>query len=62
MYLNESTNKYVLIGTVQGGGYDCRDGTLSNWQGQTDGIWNKVTEHMEWREENMRKLEETICK
>jgi len=62
MYLNKSTNKYVLIGTVQGGGFDCRDGNVYTWEGTTDGMWNKVTEHMGWIEKNMRQLGETICR
>ena len=34
---------YELSGTVNGGGFDCRDGNISNKVEQReDGYWNKV--------------------
>ena len=62
MYLNESSSRYVLIGTVNGNGYDCRTGEVREFEGQRDGIWNKVSAHMEWIEENMRQLGQQICR
>ena len=62
MYLNESSSRSVLIGTVNGNGYDCRTGLVGEFEDQRDGIWNKVSAHMDWIEENMRQLGEQICK
>ena len=61
MYLNESVSRYTLIGTVFGNGYDCTSNEVNMFEGQTDGIWNKVSEHMHWLEDNMRQLGEQIC-
>jgi len=62
MYYNKTTFRYVLIGTVHGGGYDCRYDTVSNFEGSDNGLWNKVSAHMEWIKDTMEELGETICK
>ena len=62
MYLNKSSSRYVLIGTVHGLGYDCRTHDVNLFEDQTDGIWNKISAHMDWIEENMRQLGQQICK
>ena len=62
MYLNETTSSYILIGTVRGNGFDCRTARVVLFEGQTDGMWNKVQAHMEWIVENMRELGEMICR
>jgi len=62
MFYNKTTSKYVLIGTVSGEGYDCRTDTTSYFERTTDGIWNKVSAHMEWIKKKMDELGETVCK
>ena len=58
MYLNKTTEKYILIGTVQGSGYDCREDTVSAFEGSTNGVWNKVSAHMEWIKKIMEEMGE----
>ena len=62
MYYNNATSRYVLIGTVYGGGYDCRTDKVSKFEGSENGVWNKVSAHMEWIKDTMEGLGETICK
>ena len=62
MYLNECSSRYVLIGTVFGFGYDCTTGKVREFEDERDGIWNKVSAHMEWIEDNMRQLGQQICR
>ena len=56
-----TTIRFTLIGTVVGFGYDCTLGRVSKFENQTDGIWNKVSEHMEWVEKQMKEMDETVC-
>jgi len=35
--------RWTIIGTVSGGGYDCRDGEVNGKQ-----KWNKVSAHLDW--------------
>jgi len=60
MFYNETTSKYVLIGTLQGGGYDCREDQVNLFQGYKVGVWNKVSAHMEWIKKTMDELGETL--
>ena len=62
MYLNRSSSRYVLIGTVNGFGYDCGTHRVHMFEDQTDGIWNKVSAHMDWIEDNMKQFGQQICK
>ena len=62
MFYNETTSRYVLIGTVFGQGYDCRKNYVNKFEGTTDGIWNKVSAHMEWIQRAMEELGEKVCK
>ena len=62
MYYNETTSRYVLIGTVQGHVYDCRMDRVAKFEGSDNGVWNKVSAHMEWIKDTMEGLGETICK
>ena len=62
MYYNKTTSRYVLIGTVQGHGYDCRTDDVTEFEDSTNGVWNKVSAHMEWIQETMKGLGEKICK
>ena len=62
MYLNESTTRFVVIGTVFGNGYDCDKEVLNEFEGSRDGVWNKVSAHMEWIGDTMKELGEKVCK
>ena len=61
MYYEKKSNQYVLIGTVKGHGYDCRDDNVTKFEGSTNGVWNKVSAHMEWIQDTMDKLGEKGC-
>ena len=52
MYYNNTTSRYVLIGTV----------TAGRIKGSDNGVWNKVSAHMEWIKDTMEGLGETICR
>jgi len=62
MYFDSSSGRYVLIGTVQGGGYDCRHDTVAVFEGSDNGVWNKVSAHMEWIQQTMGRLGQRVCK
>ena len=62
MFYDEGSARFVLIGTVQGGGYDCRRDKVNSFEGSTNGVWNKVSAHMEWIQETMESLGEHVCK
>ena len=34
--------RWLLIGTVLGGGFDCKTGKYSNFENSNNGIWNNV--------------------
>merc|ERR1711874_545064 len=42
------TERWGIIGTVYGGGYNCKTGKTSKFEGEEVGIWNKVSAHTEW--------------
>jgi len=50
---NSDSSRWVIIGTVRGGGYNCKDGEVNELEGHDDGIWNKVSAHTEWILENI---------
>ena len=62
MYYNQTTSRYVLIGTVYGAGHDCRTDKVKYFEGSDNGVWNKVSAHMEWIKDTMEGLGETICR
>ena len=62
MYNNRTTNKWTLIGTVSGDGYDCRTDRVSTVEGSNNGLWNKVASHMKWVEKTMANLGEPLCR
>jgi len=51
MIRDRSTKKYILIGTVMGGGYDCGSDNMTSFEGSVDGVWNKVSAHTDWIKE-----------
>ena len=38
------TLKQQLLGTVWGGGYNCKTGEITLFEGEKVGVWNKVCE------------------
>ena len=62
MYFNKTTFRYVLIGTVQGNGYDCETDAVYEFAGSTNGVWNKVSAHMQWIQDTMEELGEKGCR
>ena len=62
MFFNKTTQSFVLIGTVNGGGYDCRTDLVDTFEESTNGVWNKVSAHMDWIKKTMDELGETSCK
>jgi hypothetical protein len=42
MYRDEASKKWIIIGTVNGGGFDCRTGEVNTFEGTDNGLWNKV--------------------
>ena len=36
------TSIHPIPGTVKGGGFDCRDGTVDAFDGHKEGVWNRV--------------------
>ena len=61
IFLNDSSRRWTLFGTLQGGGYDCGSDTVYTFEGSDIGLWNKVGFHMEWIQKTMKDLGETIC-
>ena len=61
MYLNISTYQWTVIGTLQGNGYNCRTDRLHHFEGSTNGVWNKVTQHIEWIVNTMESIGELVC-
>jgi choriolysin H len=44
LHQNQVTKRWTIIGNVYGGGFDCRTGRGANGQG----IWSRVTAHLDW--------------
>ena len=61
MYLSESTNRYQIIGTVFGGGYDCRRDKIQTFEGSTDGMWSGVSVQLDWIKSVMSEIS-TQCR
>ena len=38
----QKTNQFVIIGTVMGFGYNCKDGQVQFFENSDNGLWNKV--------------------
>ena len=53
--------KWILIGTVNGGGYDCRTDRKIEIDGSDNGVWNKVSYHVDWIKKTAQELGETLC-
>ena len=61
MFFNKTTKSFVLIGTVQGGGYNCGHDTVGTFEESTNGVWNKVSAHMDWIKRTLDELGEKVC-
>jgi len=61
MYLSPDTNRYVLVGTVQGQGYDCKTDKYITVEGSNNGLWNKVSNWVDWIRGVIKELEEPVC-
>jgi len=49
------SGRWVIIGTVHGAGFDCRTGLVLDFEGRTDGMWNKVSYYTDWIVEMIQK-------
>ena len=61
MYFNKWTSSYTIIGTLVGGGYNCKRDTVKEIEGSLNGIWIKVTNFVQWLKEQMKTMEEEVC-
>ena len=62
MYLNSTTGRSILIGTVYGGGYNCQNNNLGVFEGSTNGLWNMVSNWVKWiRMELIKEMGEPVC-
>ena len=62
MQFNNASEAFTIIGTVNGNGYDFRTNQVHKFEGSTNGLWNKVSFHMEWIQDTMEDMGETVCK
>jgi len=46
--------RFVLIGTVQGTGFNCKTGEYNQFEGSDNGVWNKVSAHSDWIKKAMK--------
>ena len=60
MYHNTIKNKWIIIGTLRGGTYDCQRMEIPEGI-QKAGHWNKVSEHLKWIKEIMLELNDPAC-
>ena len=61
MYFNRSSHRWTIIGTLEGGGYNCATDRVEERAGRKLGFWNKVSAHMPWIQKTMEDLGETVC-
>jgi len=57
----ERMNRYILIGTVHGAGYICATGARVDFEGTTNGMWNKVAYWVKWIKKEMKKVGDRGC-
>ena len=62
MHFNKASKAFTIIGTVHGGGYDCRTNHVTHFEGSDNGVWNKVSAHMGWIKKTVKELGEKACK
>ena len=61
MYLNRRSQRFVLIGTVRGHGYDCREHRVNMFENSNFGVWNKVSHWVNFIKGVMKDLGEPVC-
>jgi len=54
--------QWILIGTLMGMGFDCWSDKIKLFEGSDNGIWNKISAHVEFIHKTMRDLNEKTCK
>ena len=59
--MKDGIEKWILIGTVNGGGYDCRTDRKAEIDGSDNGVWNKVSYHVDWIKKTAQELGEILC-
>ena len=60
-FKKEKKCAYTIIGTVFGFGYDCRTGSIDDFEGHKGGIWNKVSYWVDWIRKTMAENNDTPC-
>merc|ERR1739845_298334 len=53
MYKDRKTRVYYLIGTLNGGGFNCKTDRISMFEGSNNGLWNKVSAWVNWINEQV---------
>ena len=53
--LHKENGRWVIIGTVRGGGYSCNTGKVATHVYGGMGLWNKVTAHLDWIKKQIQK-------
>ena len=48
-------------GTVTGFGYDCRNDNVKNVEDSDNGLWNKVSHHINWIRQTAEEMGEELC-
>merc|ERR1719394_51498 len=48
MYKDPASNRWVIVGTVFGAGFNCRWEYIYPFEGFKEGIWNMVSYHADW--------------
>ena len=62
MNFNPSSKAFTIIGTLYGGGYNCKTDHVEQFEGYSVGVWNKVSSHMDWIRETVEEFGEKACK
>ena len=61
MLYDRNKRGYILIGTVQGEGYDCNKDQVYYFENSNNGLWNKVSRWVNWIRSMMRRYGEKQC-
>jgi len=48
LMLPTKDNKWVIIGTLMGGGYNCQNDETATFEGKEVSVWNKVSAQTDW--------------
>ena len=61
MYLDQRDQRYVVIGTVYGYGYICKLDKVFRLEGSNNGLWNKVSNWVDFIKGVMHDMGEPDC-